>query len=376
MYRIGGIPLAVSPFFFVTAGLIGYLMTGSLIGMLIGIVIIFFSILIHELGHALSSKAFGQNPRIELNAFGGLTYPEGPSISKGREFIVVLMGPLFGFALAIFAYFVMRLVQGNVLATQIFYATFVINFVWTVINLVPVLPLDGGQLLRIVFEKIFGPRGTSYACLVSMVLAGAVAIFSFIAGWLIGGILFFLFAFQNFETFRRYKKASVMDHDDGLKHELGEIEHLLMEGRLEDAMPTLEKVREKAKEGILYTLCTQYLAQIYYKKKDFTKVYELLSPIYKDISPLELIMLHEASYEKGDFKLVNKISGECYKSVPAPEIALRAAKGAAVEQNVEACVGWLTAAKDGGVENVFEFIQDKAFDPIRDDPKMQHFKGA
>ena len=86
-------------------------------------------------------------------------------------------------------------------------------------------------------------------------------------------------------------------------------------------------------------------------------------------------MLQEAAAEMNDWNLVNNISGECYKSIPSPEIALRAAKGAAAGQNLEAAIGWLSAAKDGGVENISEFIQDPIFDPFREEPSFTKFQG-
>ncbi|MBM3191343.1 MAG: stage IV sporulation protein FB, partial [Chlamydiae bacterium] len=91
------IPIRISPMFWLTAAIIGWINSQSLIGTVIWIVIIFVSILVHEYGHALMARAFGQFPRIELVAFGGVTYPEGPAISLGKEFLVVLNGPLFSF---------------------------------------------------------------------------------------------------------------------------------------------------------------------------------------------------------------------------------------------------------------------------------------
>ena len=53
----------------------------------------------------------------------------------------------------------------------------------------------------------------------------------------------------------------------------------------------------------------------------------------------------------------------------------RHAKGAAAGQNLEAAIGWLSAAKDGGVENISEFIQDPIFDPFREEPSFTKFQG-
>lgn len=370
-----GIPVRISPFFFVTAGLIGFLQSGgSLSQIFIWIAIIFVSILVHEYGHALTSLAFGQRPRIELVAFGGLTIPSGPRLSKGKEFLVVLAGPLFGLALFFLALFAMRAVPASQPVWKVvFYWTAAINLFWTIVNLFPILPLDGGQLVRIILEAIFGQRGLIGALMCSAILATIAAVSSLIFGLIIPAVLFFLFAFQNFETYRRSRHMTQSDNKEEYQAELKQIEQLLMENRLEDALPTLESLRAKTKQGLLYNLCTQYLAQIQYRHRDLKKVYELLQPIYKDISPLELVMLQDAASEMGDHKLVSNISGECYQMVPSPEIALRAAKAAAAQHEEEATVGWLSAARDQGVENVDEFIADPAFDPVRNEKRFTHF---
>src|SRR3990167_10172085 len=134
------IPVRISPFFWLTAAFIGWIQSQSLLGMLIWIAIIFVSILVHEYGHALTAKVFGQKPRIELIAFGGLTYPEGPKLSHWKEFVVVLNGPIFGFCLFLLATLLLPYVPPP---AQPMVATFqVVNLFWTIVNLLPVLPLD------------------------------------------------------------------------------------------------------------------------------------------------------------------------------------------------------------------------------------------
>ena len=60
------IPISIKPFFWIFAVLIGFLMSGTLLGTIIWVVIIFVSVLVHELGHATVALAFNQNPKIEL----------------------------------------------------------------------------------------------------------------------------------------------------------------------------------------------------------------------------------------------------------------------------------------------------------------------
>ena len=46
-----------------------------------------------------------------------------------------------------------------------------VNLFWTILNLLPVFPLDGGHLMKIMLEKVFGIRGIKFAFFVSMLLA-------------------------------------------------------------------------------------------------------------------------------------------------------------------------------------------------------------
>ena len=54
---------------------------------MIWVFVIFISILVHEFGHALTACYFGQKPRIELVAFGGLTYPGKQEIENAPDLI-------------------------------------------------------------------------------------------------------------------------------------------------------------------------------------------------------------------------------------------------------------------------------------------------
>jgi len=138
------IPLKISPFFWVTAGLIGWINSAgtdhTFVLTLIWIGVIFVSILVHEYGHALTSLYFGQQPRIQLIAFGGLTIPEGKRLRGWREFLVVLNGPLFGFLL--FLIFLSILSTGVVENLYLLYTVKIftwVNLFWTVVNLLPVM---------------------------------------------------------------------------------------------------------------------------------------------------------------------------------------------------------------------------------------------
>ena len=95
----GPIPVAIHPLFWLLATVIGWIYSQSLPGVLIWIGIIFFSVLIHEFGHALTAVAFRQRAQIQLVALGGLTSFEGPKLRFWQQFLITFNGPLFGFFL-------------------------------------------------------------------------------------------------------------------------------------------------------------------------------------------------------------------------------------------------------------------------------------
>ncbi len=100
----GKIPISIHPLFWLIAFFIGWMWTSSLSGALLCVVVILFSVLFHEYGHAFTGKVFGQKTRIELAAFGGFTYRREESSSFGKNFFVVLNGPIAGFLLFLMAY--------------------------------------------------------------------------------------------------------------------------------------------------------------------------------------------------------------------------------------------------------------------------------
>ncbi len=217
----GKIPLTIHPAFWIFSALIGYFFSQSLMGMFIWIGIIFISVLFHEYGHALTATLFGQHPRIELVAMGGVTFHDGQKLSFWKQFLIVFDGPLFGFFLYIGADALLKVSSLSTGMIGLLLTNFRdINLFWTVVNLLPVLPLDGGQLLRIVLEAIFGARGFRFALIASMSIALIASLLFFLLQSFIAGAIFFLLAFQSFEAFRKSRRFSEKDQDVTLREQL------------------------------------------------------------------------------------------------------------------------------------------------------------
>ncbi len=368
----GRIPISIYPTFWLFAALIGYLNSMSFIGTLIWVGIIFVSVLCHEFGHAWTAVMFGQNPRIELVALGGLTYHNGQKLSFWKQFFIVLDGPVVGFILVLIATLLLQIpafAQGTV--AYILSLTRAVNLFWTIVNLLPVMPLDGGQLLRIILERIFALKGFKYAILTSMIIALAISLFFFLTQGFLVGALFFLLAFQSYDTFRRTRHLSETDRDDTLRQQLEIVEELMQTGKKEEAFRLCQEIRSKAKKGMIYELATQYLAFLKYEKGDSRDTYDLLKSIREELGGDALCLLHKVAFEQKDFRLVIELAGSCFQNWPNTETALRNACAHAQMKQAVPTVGWLQTAISEGLANVNEVLSDPVFDSVRQDPSFQ-----
>lgn len=376
MIRIGGkIPIIITPAFWIFAAVIGFLSSMSVIGTLIWIGIIFISVLFHELGHAVTALFFGQKPHIELVAMGGMTFHNAEKLSFWKQFIIVFNGPLFGFFLFLGAGILLGIpsfnqgLVGAVLSTLKW-----VNLFWTVLNLLPILPLDGGQLLRIPLEAFFGLKGLRYTLLISMIIAFAISLAAFLFQYFLIGAILFFFAFQSFDQWKKSRTLSTSDQDINLKDLLVKGEQALQAGDKEKAKSIFMLLRNQASKGMHHLLATQYLAFLYYEVSDYATVYQLLHPIQDQISIDALCLLHRAAFENQDYALVDTLAGRCYQQIPNVEIALHSSFAAARLHHATASLGWLDAARHNGLQHIKEILLSPHFDPIRQDPAFRNYQ--
>ena len=112
------------------------------------------SVLTHEFGHAFAvRRALGSESRILLWAFGGLCFHEPTRVVRKRIFIS-LMGPAFGFALGLPCVLIWWLAAPEHEVGHYFLKSMIyINIAYTGLNLLPMLPLDGGQAALAALES-------------------------------------------------------------------------------------------------------------------------------------------------------------------------------------------------------------------------------
>ena len=228
-FSIAGIRVRVHPLFWVIALLLG---TGStnLLYIAFTIFVIFVSILIHELGHAFAFRRFGQDSYIILHMMGGLTVPEstpwGDSSAQVRltpneNIFISLAGPFAGFLIVGVIVLAGILLGGTPVVTLLFgfipipavilpyemgaldtiFSAFVfINIFWGIINLLPVFPLDGGNVARYTLIQVDPLNGLRNSLWLSVFVGVAIAILGFV--FLQSIYMAFLFGYLAFQSFQ------------------------------------------------------------------------------------------------------------------------------------------------------------------------------
>ncbi len=228
-FELAGIPVRVSGWFWLAAVLFGfstcqYYAGGdqrALLGYLIlWAVVVLASILVHELGHALAFRFFGQSAHIVIYHFGGLAIPDRwgrqRSLRPVQRMIVSAAGPLAQLALA--AVIVLALVAGGwfvpfpipsigralglyagreidsrILSAVLDFLLWV-NIFWPLLNLVPVPPLDGGQILREGLLAVGLANAHQVAAMIGVGVAAGVAYWGYMRGDHYLGIMFAMLA--------------------------------------------------------------------------------------------------------------------------------------------------------------------------------------
>jgi Zn-dependent protease/CBS domain-containing protein len=128
-------------------------------------VLLYLSVLLHEMSHALMAKRYGLPVRsITLHFLGGVTEIDGEPDTPRREFMVSVVGPLTSIAVGLVCLLLRGPAPDGLLLLAVD-ALAVANLVVGGLNLVPGLPLDGGRVLRAAVWKATGNphRGTLVA---------------------------------------------------------------------------------------------------------------------------------------------------------------------------------------------------------------------
>ncbi len=336
-------------------------------------IVIFFSVLVHEYGHALTAVKFGQRAQIELFGLGGVTHRHGPPLKLWKDFLIVLNGPLAGFLLFLVAFQLLRML-GEQPMTPFIYAIEVlvrVNFFWTIVNLLPIQPLDGGHLLRILLEGVFGFRGVKISLFISVLVSAAISVLFFLIGAFIVGALFFIFTFESYRNWMSVLSVTDQDQNLQLQNRFKEAEEEMHHGNLEVAYQQFRALRDQVKEGVIFMSATENITQILNQFGKHKEAYDVLYPVRKKLSPEGFRLLHQLTFQIGKWEEAISFGNRTFQHYPNYETAVINALCHAILGEAKPAIGWLQTAVNEGLPNLEEILGKREFDHIRDNPQFQ-----
>lgn len=234
-FRLLGIPLRVHPLFWLIGLAMGpWNITPAYQAALLSamwIAAMFLCIVLHELGHAVVLKSFGYQPWIVLHSFGGLAIHNPGQLGARRpgplgQILVSLAGPGAGFilvAVMILAFkyvgdFPVRLFQNgwrdvvpavdipeHIYLTIFLHYVFEITVLWGLMNLLPVYPLDGGQIAKQVL-LLTNPHDAVRQSLMLSTMVAAIMVGVAVVRWndTFIAVLFGWLAYSSFSALQSY----------------------------------------------------------------------------------------------------------------------------------------------------------------------------
>ncbi len=218
-FSLLGIPVRVHPMFWGIALLMGLGGNPKLPEMLMWVGTVFVSILVHEMGHALAARAFGWPPHITLHGFGGLASYRPSYHSPVSQILITAAGPAAGFAFALVICAAIAASGHRVTIDRDFgfvgpiywdpyhsrwtdrliLDLLFVNIFWGLVNLLPIIPLDGGQIARELLGLANPRDGLRQALWLSVISAAVAAILAYTK--LHDTYLTFLFAYLAYNSY-------------------------------------------------------------------------------------------------------------------------------------------------------------------------------
>lgn len=158
LFSINRIPVFIQPWYLLLLAFFSFgqdLLTGVIFA---GCVTV--SLLVHEFGHATFAARYRLNPKVVLHGWGGLCAHDRAA-KDSHDALIIAAGPAAGFVLGfacLGAYFLFpEFIATRPMLNQIVTTLVFINIFWSIFNILPLWPLDGGQLARLGALRIFRP---------------------------------------------------------------------------------------------------------------------------------------------------------------------------------------------------------------------------
>jgi stage IV sporulation protein FB len=367
-FRFLNIPVYIHPTFWIFLILFTNIYRDfSMQSVILGIVMI-FSLLVHEYGHALTAYYFGARPAIVLEAFGGRAEYEGFRMTPRQEFLVTLNGPLLESVLILLSYSLLQwdIFDSHPYIRYFLYVTMRLNILWCLLNLIPIAPLDGGHLARYLLERKFGEKGYRASIMLGLISAMVAVPYLCYQGFVFFGILLLIFGFRHFQMLREARTfespfSSYMRGVEAIK-----------ENDLESAKTILRKLL-KTQDAHIQRLAVESLAKAYMQGNEAQKSYDLLLKADPQGLKEGKCLLCKLAFERKNYDLVCKYSRDIYEIDPSYEIALLNSKAFAGLHEPALSGAWLETASRYRADSIDNLLEDPIFDAVKNQDVFQQY---
>ena len=177
----------------------------------------FASILLHEMGHALTARGFGATGvGVTLYGLGGVTsYSAGTKMTNGRSFLISAAGSATGIIAGGALLLMARsgTFDGASHEVAVFIDSFIFTaLVWGILNWVPIVPLDGGHMVQSVASAISEEKGPLISQVITWVTVAIVVPFALMNGYQFAAIIV--------DRFAHVRQKVLLTDDEDRQHRL------------------------------------------------------------------------------------------------------------------------------------------------------------
>jgi Zn-dependent protease len=372
--RIFGFPVELKPSFFLISILLGYGSSTSVPAIAAWTAMVGVAVLIHELGHAFAYRRYGHGARIELYSMGGLTYSTGgPQLRPLQSALVSFAGPAAGFALA-------ALVIGADAALDLRsqspqHAAMVARMIWvtagwSVLNLLPLLPLDGGSIfLSILRTRLPNERAVDIASVVSILVAAGGGYYAYTSGMTWSLMLALWFGISNVQTLMHRRREV---NEGGHRETLVRAIDALKSGDNAAAAAAAAEVRKAIPSGDLHVQARVVGAVAALRAKDPARAWDEIAPVPGRAVDQDLLQAIEAAlFEAKDYARSEAASAKRYELFNSPDGAYNAACAAARAGRADAAADWLGHALDAGYADTDGLAKDGDLASLHGHPRWE-----
>jgi tetratricopeptide (TPR) repeat protein/Zn-dependent protease len=236
-FRFLGVPVEIQGSFFVLMGALGLITYRNLGGLVAWLAIALIAVLVHEAGHAVAFRAFGDHPSVVLHGGGGMT--TGGDHGAARMVVVTAAGPAAGIALGVVVALVAALGPASVAKSSFVDDALFLTIGLSLLNLVPMRGFDGGTILNGLVTLAIGRPAGAIGWMIGALTVLAIVIGALVLGRVSIAIFVVIFVIINSSS------ASSLPALFGAPSGAGSPAELLNLGRADEALAKAEEASRR-----------------------------------------------------------------------------------------------------------------------------------